>query len=143
MWTLGCAGRGTPLPRQERAPDVVTAATTFCAVELTAPERWQIVLAANDVSGVDCIPPDGAEKFSFGFAHAGWWLQVDIARPTLVVGRAHAFDGQAALLAFGCFEWDGAVTVAEDDAAGWALELDATCRDHAHERIAGAFHGER
>src|SRR5262249_29841860 len=123
-------------------PDRVEPAKTFCAVQLSAPERWDTVLSANDVSGVDCVPPDGGEKFSLGFSHAGWWMQLDVARPPIVVGAAHAFDGQAALLALNCWEWDGAVTVEKADRQGWALRVDAICRDDAGKRVDGAFAGE-
>jgi len=144
---VGCAGGGTAVPSAGdatvRAPERAEAPRVFCAAELTAPEPLQIVLTANDVKGVDCVPPDGAEKFSLGFAHDGWWLQLDIARPTIVMGRAHPFDGQAALLALDCWEWSGAVTVDEDDAAGWALALDVTCVGDTHKRIAGSFRGAR
>lgn len=142
-WAIGCSGRDTSLPSSAPSPERVGETRTFCAVALSAPERFDIVRAADDVSGVDCIPPDGADTFSLGFSHAGWWLQLDIARPTLVVGEPHPFDGQAALLALDCWEWDGAVLVEEDDRAGWAARLDVTCRDDAARRIAGRFRGER
>jgi hypothetical protein len=142
LMAVGCAGSSTPVPQEERAPATAASLRLFCAISLEAPERWQATLAANDVRGVDCIPPDGGEVFAFGFAHDGWWLQLDVARPTLVVGAPHPFDGQAALLALDCWEWDGSVTVDEDDAAGWALRLDARCGDDAQKAIVGSFRGE-
>jgi len=115
----------------------------FCTIDLAAPEVWRATLAADDVTGVDCVPPEGGEVFSLGFSHAGWWLQLDVARRSLAVGTAHAFDGQAALLALDCWEWDGAVTVDADDAARWAVRIDARCRDDGRKAVAGTFSGDR
>jgi len=116
---------------------------TFCAVALTAPEAFAVHLGANDVRGIDCVPPEGGEVFSLGFAHGDWWLQLDAARSSLIVGEAHAFDGQASLLAMDCWEWDGSFTVDEDDSTGWALRVDARCRSDASVAIAGRFDGQR
>src|SRR5512144_354758 len=125
---VGCAQSGTSVPpmQNERA---TTKVTTFCTIELIAPEAYRATLSANDVRGVDCVPPAGGEVFSLGFAHAGWWMQLDLARRSLVLGAAHRFDGQAALLALDCWEWDGSVTVDADDDARWAVRVDARCRD--------------
>ncbi|HEY2747708.1 MAG TPA: hypothetical protein VGL86_23965 [Polyangia bacterium] len=140
---LGCSGGGNALPPAP-ATDVVTdSVRTFCNVALRAPEAFAVTLHADDVRGIDCVPPAGGEVFSLGFAHAGWWLQLDVARSSLVVGAAHAFDGQAALLALDCWSWDGAVTVDEDDAAHWSLTIDAQCRDDVDKVIDGTFDGER
>ena len=138
---LGCAQQDTRVPRTQDRNSIEEPAN-FCTIDIQAPEAWSAVLSANDVRGVDCVPPDRGEVFSLGFSHAGWWLQLDIARPTVVVGRAHAFDGQAALLALDCWEWDGAVTVEADDDAGWAVRIDARCRDDAHKAVVAAFSGE-
>ena len=144
LLAVGCAGSGNEVPS---APPQTTATTdsarTFCAVALVAPEAFTVTLHADDVRGIDCIPPAGGEVFSLGFAHADWWLQLDIARATLVVGAPHAFDGQAALLGIDCWDWDGAVTVDEDDAAGWSIAFDATCRADDGKSIVGRFSGER
>ena len=110
---------------------------------MTAPEAWDATLVADDVAGVDCVPPAGGEVFSLGFSHAGWWLQLDVARSSLAVGAPHAFDGQAALLALDCWEWDGAVTVDADDAARWAVRIDARCRDDARKSVVARFSGDR
>ena len=139
---VGCAGREKAIPRPEPSAETAETVSPFCTILLTAPESWQATLSANDVSGIDCIPPQGGDVFSLGFSHAGWWLQLDIARPSVVAGAAHAFDGQAALLALDCWEWDGTVTVDEDDADGWAVRIDARCRADAKKSVVGAFAGE-
>src|SRR4051812_27020771 len=138
---VGCAQESKPVPSQDTAPKEATSLSPFCAISLDAPERWQATLTANDVPGVDCVPPQGGDVFSLGFAHDGWWLQLDVARSSLAVATAHAFDGQAALLALDCWEWDGSVTVDEDDADGWALRIDARCRDDARRAVVGSFSG--
>jgi hypothetical protein len=115
----------------------------YCAIDLRAPELWQATLAADDVPGVDCIPPAGGELFSLGFAHAGWWLQLDVARRSLTVGQPHALEDQAALLALDCWEWDGSVTVDADDVQRWALRIEVRCRADAGKEIAGSFSGSR
>ncbi len=139
---IGCARAGTAFP-PDAGPVAASSAANFCTIDLAAPEVWQTTLAADDVRGVDCVPPAGGEVFSLGVAHAGWWLQLDVARATLAVGRAHAFDGQAALLALDCWEWDGSVTVDADDAARWAVRIDARCRDDDGKRIVADFSGDR
>jgi hypothetical protein len=144
LMAVGCAGGGSALPPTEETTGVTSESLpTFCAATLSAPEVIDVRLGANDVRGIDCIPPAGGQVFSLGFAHAGWWMQLDIARPSLVVGEAHAFDGQAALLAVDCWEWDGGVTVDEDDGVGWALRVDAHCRGDASLAVVGRFGGER
>jgi hypothetical protein len=143
MLAVGCADSGSAVPSD--APPMAAMAdsvSTFCAVALTEPEAFTVTLDADDVRGIDCIPPAGGEVFSLGFAHAGWWLQLDIARATLSPGTPHPFDSQAALLALDCWDWDGAVTVDEDDAAGWSLTFDAHCRKDATKSIVGVFSGE-
>jgi hypothetical protein len=141
---IGCSAPGTRVPPSERSPAVApTSVAIFCTIDLAAPESWGTTLTADDVRGVDCVPPAGGETFSLGFAHAGWWLQLDIARGSLTVGAPHAFDGQAALLALDCWDWDGSVTVDGDDGDGWAVRLDARCRDDAGKRVVGSFSGDR
>jgi len=142
MVAVGCAGKESPVPPPETRAEATASVSPFCTILLTAPEAWGSTLTANDVPGVDCIPPQGGDVFSLGFSHAGWWLQLDVARSSRVVGAAHAFDGQAALLALDCWEWDGSVTVDEDDADGWALRIDARCRDEARKSVVGAFSGQ-
>ena len=142
MTAIGCAGEGNRVPPSETEPATAERVSPFCAVALTAPESWQTTLFANDVRGVDCVPPQGGEVFSLGFSHDGWWMQLDVARHSRVVGERHAFDGQAALLALDCWEWDGDVTVDQDDGAGWALRIDARCRADAAKAVVGAFSGE-
>lgn len=139
---IGCAQSGTRVPPTQdrnKSSDV----TTFCTIEVEAPEAWSQTLAADDVPGVDCVPPAGGEVFSLGFSHAGWWLQLDIARRTLLVGAPHRFDGQAALLALDCWEWDGSVTVDADDRARWAVRIDARCRDDRAKAVIARFSGDR
>jgi hypothetical protein len=138
----GCAQSGTRVPlTQDR--NIASETANFCTIAVAAPERLQLALEADDVQGVDCVPPQGGEVFSLGFSHAGWWLQLDVARSSLVVGVPHAFDGQAALLALDCWEWDGSVTVDADARDQWALHLDARCRDDADKAIVASFNGER
>lgn len=140
---VGCAGGGNAVPPAEATPTVETASVrTFCAVALDAPEGFAATLHADDVRGIDCVPPGRGEVFSLGFAHAGWWLQLDVARASLTVGAPHAFDGQAALLALDCWDWEGAVTVETDDDSGWAVALDARCTNDASKAIVGRFVGE-
>jgi hypothetical protein len=139
---VGCADAGKRVPPSENAPATAETVAPFCSVALEAPESWQTTLFANDMHGIDCVPPQGGEVFSLGFSHRAWWMQLDIARRSLTVGKAHAFDDQAALLALDCWEWDGDVTVDEDDAAGWAVRIDARCRDDAQKAVVGAFSGE-
>jgi hypothetical protein len=110
---------------------------------LRAPEQYEVSLAANSVHGVDCVPPAGGERFSFGFAHRDWWLQLDVARSSLVAGVPHPLDEQASLLALDCWEWDGSLIVDADDESGWALRLDARCRSDATVAVDGHFEGER
>jgi hypothetical protein len=143
LMALGCAPSSTRVPPMEPAPVAAAAVTPFCTIDLVAPEVWQVTLTANDVPGIDCIPPEGGEVFSLGFAHAGWWLQLDVARRSLAVGATHAFDGQAALLALDCWEWDGHVTVDADEDARWAVRLDARCRDDEGKAVVGSFSGDR
>ena len=142
VMAVGCAGEGNRVPPSERAPATAATVSPFCVVALTAPEAWQTTLFANDVHGVDCVPPQGGDVFSLGFSHDGWWMQLDVARRSLVVGERHDLEHQAALLALDCWEWDGSVTVDEDDAAGWALRIDARCRADARKAVVGAFSGE-
>jgi hypothetical protein len=148
LTAVACAGPGTRVPQTQTTAEPASAASAapFCAIELRAPETWQATLEADDVAGVDCIPPAGGEVFSLGFAHAGWWLQLDIARTSLTVGAPHTLDGQAKLLALDCWQWDGAVTVDADDRDHWALRIDAQCRDDdgapiAGKRVSGSFSG--
>lgn len=145
---FGCTDAGTRVPPAAPVEEAAASIAPLCVIELRAPEAWQASLQADDVPGVDCIPPEGGEVFSLGFAHAGWWLQLDVARRSLTVGEPHAFDGQAKLLALDCWQWNGSVTVDADDAHGWALRLDAQCRDDdgapvAGKRVAGSFSGRR
>jgi hypothetical protein len=140
---IGCAGQGNAVPPAEATTTVETARLrTFCAVSLAAPEAFATTLHADDVRGVDCVPPERGERFSLGFAHAGWWLQLDVARASLAVGAPHAFDGQATLLALDCWDWNGAVTVEADDDAGWTVAFDARCNNDASKAIVGRFEGE-
>jgi len=140
---IGCAGQGSAAPPAEATTTVETERTaTFCAVALEAPEAFATTLHADDVRGVDCVPPERGERFSLGFAHAGWWLQLDVARASLAVGAPHAFDAQAALLALDCWDWDGAVTVEADDDTGWAVVFDARCAKDRSKAIVGRFEGE-
>ena len=141
---LGCTAAGTRVPSAEPQPTAAAASVSpFCAIDLAAPESWHAVLTADDVAGVDCVPPDaGGDRFSLGFSHAGWWLQLDIGRASLTIGAPHAFDGQAALLALDCWDWDGTATVDADDRARWAVRLDAHCRNDATKSVVATFSGE-
>ena len=140
---LGCAGGGSAVPPAPATTVTAASTRTFCDVALAAPEAFALTLHADDVPGVDCVPPAGGDVFSLGFEHAGWWLQLDVARSSLVVGQAHPFDGQASLLALDCWDWDGDVTVDADDANAWSLALDARCRSDATKTIVGRFDGDR
>ncbi|HEX8953082.1 MAG TPA: hypothetical protein VF945_14605 [Polyangia bacterium] len=139
---LGCSRSGTHVPL-ERAPVAAASVTNFCTIDLVAPEVWHATLHADDVAGVDCVPPAGGEVFSLGVAHAGWWLQLDVARRSIALGAHHPFDGQAALLALDCWEWNGGVTVDADDEARWAVRLDARCRDDETKAVVGSISGAR
>ena len=143
LWAAACAPSGTPVPQPTTAAPDATRVVVFCSIALQAPEAWQATLYADDVRGVDCVPPDRGDVFSLGFSHAGWWLQLDVPRRALTVGTPHAFDGDAALLALDCWDWDGSVTVDADDDARWAVRLDARCRADAGKALVGSFSGAR
>lgn len=137
---VGCTGAAPNIA------DVKTARNDpvpFCTYSAAWPATTDGAISyTKRPAGVDCVPPEGGEVFSLGFASASWWFQLDAPRTVFVIGEPQPIAyGTSSLLLVqhdgtSCWNWTGDFTVMSD-LPSWDVYIDATCIDDPSIRVAG------
>jgi hypothetical protein len=144
LCAVGCSTGSVDVPSGPRGLDTATPVLPFCIYDVTAPDRTSGSLSyAARPRHTDCVPPEGGEVFSLGFATDGWWMQLDAVRAAFTVGHPVRFEetNQAALLALDCWNWTGEFIVMKDEthSHSWSVFIDATCAGDPSKRVIGQW----
>jgi hypothetical protein len=145
VWALplciwGCAAPVAEPPdpaeqEQAQAP-ADDAPPVRCAYELQAPHDASGALTGYFGAGVDCVPPEGGDQFTFGFALDGDQLKLTAARPVTGTPALYGNIDRTA-----CVSWTGRIDIVDDQQ--WSVVIDATCQDDPRIAVRGRWSGVR
>jgi hypothetical protein len=131
----GCAAPVADAPESEQA-QAGEAPPVRCTYEVQAPHAATGALTGYFGPGVDCVPPEGGDTFTFGFALDGDQLKLTAARP--VAGPAALYGN---LDHTACVDWTGRIDVVDEE--HWSIVLDVTCQDDPRLQVRGHWSGVR
>jgi hypothetical protein len=122
---LGVIAGCTP-PPPEAARQGFDVVPQLCTYTLQEP----VLLAGNlpsydGAAGFDCVPPEGGEAFTVGFAWPGGLLRLVAPRPVAGVVLLHDVGLYVRTETGWCTDWDGTAVIEELPA--WAVAIDGTC----------------
>jgi hypothetical protein len=132
---IGCSP-ATPPEAARQGFDVVP---QLCTYALQEPVQLAGSLPSYDgATGFDCVPPEGGETFTVGFAWPGGLLRLAAERPVAGVVQLHDVGLYVRTETAWCIDWEGVVVIEELPA--WAVLIDGTCVEGGV-RVIGKING--